>query len=85
MKDGEFNLADYIYDDSNNQYPKYYGTTFVKWWHIPLGRGFDNLHNAIGTEDGVMDDMCAPAVAILRAGEINGIAALHFAHEDAIA
>jgi hypothetical protein len=51
---------------------------FLRWF-------FYHLHNTIGTEDGVMDDMRAPSVAILRAGEINGIAPLHFAHEDAIA
>jgi hypothetical protein len=46
---------------------------------------FNDLHNTIGANDGIMDYLRAPSVAILRAGEIDGIAPLHFAHEDAIA
>ena len=42
VKDGEFNLADYIYDDSNNQHPKYHSAALVKWRNIPLRRGFDD-------------------------------------------
>jgi hypothetical protein len=45
----------------------------------------DCLRDILGISHGVMHQLRAPAVAILRAGEINGIAALHFAHEDTIA
>lgn len=44
----------------------------------------DDLHDAIDTDDGVMDDLRAPAVAVLGACEVNGIATLSFAHKHAI-
>ena len=44
----------------------------------------DDLHNAIGTDNSVMDDLCAPSVAVLGACEVNGIATLSFAHKHAI-
>lgn len=44
----------------------------------------DDLHDAIDTDDGVMDDLRAPAVAVLGACEVNGIATLSLAHEDTI-
>ena len=49
------------------------------WWV------FYDLHNAIGTNNGVMYDLCAPAIAVLGASEVNGIATLSFAYEHAIA
>lgn len=84
VKDGGVNLADYIYDDSNNQHPKYHSAALVKWRDITLWRGFDDLHNTIGTEDGVMDDMCTPSVTVLYAVTIYGITFHHLTNEDAV-
>ena len=44
----------------------------------------DDLHDTIDTDDGVMDDLCAPSVAVLGACEVNSIATLSLAHEHAI-
>ena len=85
VKDGEFNLADYIYDDSNNQHPKYHSAALVKWRDITLWRMLYDMYNTISLYYRVVYNLRAPSVAVLRAGEIDGIAALHFSHEDAIA
>ena len=42
------------------------------------------MHNAIGTEDGVMDDMRAPSVTVLYAVTIYGITRHILTHEDAV-
>lgn len=56
----------------------------VKWWDIFPRRMFDDLHNTIGTEDGVMDDMCTPSVAVLYAVTIYGITRHILTNEDAV-
>ena len=64
--------------------PEDSGAAFVERRDIPLWWVFYDLHNAIGTNNGVMYDLCAPTVAVLGASEVNGIATLSFAHEHAI-
>ena len=42
------------------------------------------MHNAIGTEDGIMDDMCTPSVTVLYAVTKDGITRHILTHEDAV-
>ena len=56
----------------------------VKWWDIPLWRMFDDLYNAIGMNNGIMDDMCTPSVAVLYAVTIYGITRHILTNEDAV-
>ena len=42
------------------------------------------MHNAIGTEDGIMDDMRAPSVTVLYAVTKDGVTRHILANEDAV-
>ena len=53
---------------------------FIELRHVALGWVLDCLRDILGISHGVVHQLRAPSVAILRAGEINGIAALHFSH-----
>jgi hypothetical protein len=57
---------------------------FVEWRYIFLGWVLYNLHDTIGMNDGVMNELCSPSVAVFNACEINSIAFLYFTHEDTI-
>lgn len=53
---------------------------FIELRHVPLWRLFHYPIHILRMPHGVVHQSRAPSVAILRAGEINGIAPLHFAH-----
>ena len=57
---------------------------FVEWWDISLRWGFDDLHDTIGMDDGVMNNLRSPSVAELKARKINSIALLYLTNKDAI-
>ena len=56
----------------------------VKWWDISLWRMFDDLRNAISANDGIMDYLRAPSVAVLYTVTEDGIACHILTHEDTI-
>ena len=56
----------------------------VKWWDISLWRMLDDLRNAIGANDGIVDDLRAPSVAVLYTVTKDGITCHILAHEDTI-
>lgn len=60
------------------------GAMLVEWRDISLRWGFDDLHDTIGMDDGVMNELRSPSVAELNARKINSIALLHLTDEDAI-
>ena len=57
---------------------------FVKRRDISLRGMLYDLHNSIGMDDGVMNELRSPSVAELNAREINSIAFLYLADKDAI-
>ena len=60
------------------------GAMLVKRRDVSLWRMFDDLHNSIGMDDGVMNELRSPSVAELNAREINSIAPLYLMNVDAI-
>ena len=56
----------------------------VEWWDISLGGMFYDLHNGIGMDDGVVNELRSPSVAELKARKINSIAFLHLTDVDTI-
>ena len=56
----------------------------VKWWGISLRWVVDDLRNAIGANDGIMDYLRAPSVTVLYAVTKDGIACYILTHEDTI-
>ena len=56
----------------------------VKWWDISLWRMLDDLRNAIGANDGIVDYLRAPSVAVLYTVTEDGITCYILAHEDTI-
>ena len=56
----------------------------VEWWYIALRGVFDDLRNAIGANDGIMDYLRAPSVTVLYTVTEDGIACHILAHEDTI-
>ena len=57
---------------------------FVEWRDISLRRMLYDLHNGIGMDDGVVNELRSPSVAELNARKINTIAFLHLTDVDAI-
>jgi hypothetical protein len=57
----------------------------VKWRDISLRGVFDDLRNAIGANDGIMDYLHAPSVTVLYAVTKDGISRYILTNEDAIA
>jgi hypothetical protein len=57
---------------------------FVKRRDVSLWWGFYNLHDTIGMDDGVMNELRSPSVAELNARKINSVALLYLTNEDAI-
>ena len=57
---------------------------FVEWRDISLRGMFYDLHNGIGMDDGVVNELRSPSVAELNACEINSIAPLYLMNVDAI-
>ena len=60
------------------------GAMFVEWRDISLGGMFYDLHNGIGMDDGVVNELRSPSVTELKARKINSIAFLHLTDVDAI-
>ena len=60
------------------------GAMFVKRRDISLWWGFYNLYDTIGMEDGVMNELRSPSVAILGAVTEDCIACHILAHKDTI-
>ena len=60
------------------------GAAFVEWWYIALRRVLDDLRNAIGANDGIMDYLRAPSVTVLYAVTKDGISRYILTHEDTI-
>lgn len=56
----------------------------VKWRDILLRGVLDDLRNAIGANDGIMDYLRAPSVTVLYAVTKDGISRYILAHEDTI-
>ena len=56
----------------------------VEWWYISLRWVFDDLRNAIGANDGIMDYLRAPSVTVLYAVTKDGISRYILTHEDTI-
>ena len=56
----------------------------IKWWDIPLWRMLDDLRNAIGANDGIIDYLRAPSVAVLYTVTKDGITCHILTHEDTI-
>ena len=56
----------------------------VEWRDISLRWGFYNLHDTICMDDGVMNELRSPSVAVFDTRKINSIALLHLTDEDAI-
>ena len=57
---------------------------FVKRRDISLRGMLYDLHNSIGMDDGVMNELRSPSVAELNAREINSIAFLYLTDKDTI-
>ena len=57
---------------------------FVEWRDISLRRMLYDLHNGIGMDDGVVNELRSPSVAELNARKINSIALLYLTDKDAI-
>ena len=60
------------------------GAAFVEWWYIALRWVLDDLRNAIGANDGIMDYLRAPSVTVLYAVTKDGISRYILTHEDTI-
>ena len=60
------------------------GAMLVEWWNISLRGMLYDLHNGIGMDDGVVNELRSPSVAELKACEINSITFLHLTDVDAI-
>ena len=56
----------------------------VKRRDVSLWRMFDDLHNSIGMDDGVMNELCSPSVAVFDTRKKNSIAPLYLMNVDAI-
>lgn len=56
----------------------------VKRRDIPLWWMFYNLHDTICMDDGVMNNLRSPSVAVFKARKINSIALLYLTNKDAI-
>ena len=57
---------------------------FVKRRDISLRGMLYDLHNSIGMDDGVMNELRSPSVAVFDTRKINSIAFLYLADKDAI-
>ena len=73
-----------IHDACCKYDPQDGGAMFVKRRDVPLWWMFYNLHDTIGMNDGVMNNLRSPSVAELNAREINSIALLYLTNKDAI-
>ena len=56
----------------------------VKWRDIFLWRMFYYSNNTIGTKYRIVNEACAPSVAVFHVCKINSIAFLYFANKYAI-
>ena len=56
----------------------------VEWRDISLRWGFDDLHDTIGMDDGVVNELRSPSVAVFDTRKKNSIALLYLTNKDAI-
>ena len=57
---------------------------FVEWWDISLRGMLYNLHDTIGMDDGVVNELRSPSVAVFDTRKKNSIALLYLTDKDAI-
>ena len=60
------------------------GAMLVEWRDISFRWMLYNLHDTIGMDDGVMNNLRSPSVAELKARKINSIALLYLTNKAAI-
>jgi len=64
FKAWDFQTKDEVHDACSENDKEDSGTSLIKWRDVSLWRVLDDLHNAIGADYSIMDNLRAPSVAI---------------------